>query len=109
MVIAHPSCNYSLAYTAPQARTLKPSSSMPHTSCLGRPSPGALTMWASVGQTFQSQSVSVWTARVRFGHTPPGTPSRTGLWTSLPSAVVSPSLGPHSRHGQRLEQVLLDA
>ena len=82
---------------------------MPRTSCLGRPSPGALMTWVLVRQTFQSQSVSVWTVGVRFGCTPPGTPSQTGLWTSSPSAVVSPSLGPHSRHGHRLEQVLLEA
>ena len=46
---------------------------------------------------------------IQFGHTLPGTPSRTGLWTSSLSVVVSPSLGPHSRHVRRLEQVLSDA
>ena len=77
LVIACPSRNYSLAHTAPQAQTPKPSSSMPRTSCLGRPSPGALTTWALVGQTFQSQSMSVWTAGVQFGCTPPGIPLQT--------------------------------
>ena len=52
--------------------------------------------------------MTVWTAGVRFGRTLPGTPSRTGLWTSSPSAVVSPSLGPRSRHGHRLKQALSD-
>ena len=79
---------------------------MPHTSCLGRPSPGALAMWASVEQTFQSQSVSAWRAGVQFGCTVPGTPLRTGLWTSSLSAVASPFLSPCSKHGRRLKPAL---
>ena len=66
-------------------------------------------MWASVRQTFQSQSVSAWRAGVQFGCTPPGIPSRTGLRTSSLSAVASPFLGPHSKHGRRLEPALSGA
>ena len=82
---------------------------MPRTSCLGRQSLGALATSASVGQTFQSQSVSAWRAGVQFGCTPPGIPSRTGLRTSSLSVVASPFLCPHSKHGRRLEPVLLGA
>ena len=74
---------------------------MPHTSCLGRPFPGALATSASVGQTSHSRSVSAWRAGVQSGCTPPGTPSQTGLRTSSLSAVGSLSLCPRSRHGHR--------
>ena len=91
----------SLVHTVLQVRTPEPSSSMPRTSCLGRPFPGALVMSALVGQTSHSRSVSVWRAGVQFGRTPPSTPSRIGLWTSSLSAVGSLSLCPHSTHGRR--------
>ena len=82
---------------------------MPHTSCLGRPSLGALATLALVGQTSHSRSVSAWRAGVQSGHTPPGTPLRTGLWISSLSAVASQSLSPHSKHGHRLRPVPLGA
>ena len=87
-VRARQSRTYSLVHTALQVQTPEPSSSMPRTSCLGRPFSGALAMSSLVRQTSHSRSVSAWRAGVQSGHTPPGKPSRTGLRTSSLSALM---------------------